>query len=229
MEPDSEAFWFAVGIAGSIALGIAMIPLRGLTPAANFTFVFMALTIIVAELGGRRAAIASAVTSALSLDFFLTEPYLKLTIADKHDVIAFAGLGACGLIAAAFGQRHEQREASRRHLELLHEALQAVEEAGPPAATLSRVLDKARVALQVASLAVHDEHGELVAATDRVANRPDPTVALPLIAGNRRTGKLEVWTAGRPVTPTERKVLSDLGRVIGARLALEAQPVAPAR
>jgi len=229
MEPDSEAFWFAVGIAGAIALGIAMIPLRGVTPAANFTFVFMALTIVVAELGGRRAAIASAVTSALSLDFFLTQPYLRLTIADKHDVIAFAGLSACGLIAAAFGQRHEQRVATRRHLDLLHDALQAVEEAGPPAPALSRILDRARVALPVASLVVRDEHGGLVVGTDRVAIRPDPTVALPLIAGNRRAGKLEVWTAGRPVTARERQVLSDLARVIGARLALEAQPVVPAR
>ena len=30
--------------------------------------------------------------SALSLDFFLTEPYLRLEIADKHDLIAFFGL-----------------------------------------------------------------------------------------------------------------------------------------
>ena len=81
------------------ALGIAS--MREMTAASNFAFLFVALTILVAELGGGRAAVATALSSALSLDFFLTRPYLRLTIADKHDIIAFVGLATCGLIAAA--------------------------------------------------------------------------------------------------------------------------------
>ena len=249
MDSDTEAFWFAVAGGGAILLGIGLIPLRGLTPAANFTFAFMALTIVVAELGGRRAAIMSAIASALSLDFFLTAPYMRLTMTQGHDIVAFTGLATCGLIAAAFGRRHERHEASRRHLDLLHEALRTMEEAGPPAPTLSRVLDLARTALPLSGLAVRDEHGALVVGTDRAASHATPAVSLDpgsllhpgataeptrrrrapfpsaglrltLVAGNRSKGALDVWGSGRPTTAADRQVLSDLARAIGARLAL---------
>ena len=55
-----------------------------------------------AEFGGRGPAVATAVVSALSLDFFLTQPYLHLAIADKHDLIATLGMAGCGLLVATF-------------------------------------------------------------------------------------------------------------------------------
>jgi len=67
----------------AILLGAALVPLRGYTTASNFAFAFVALTIVVAEMGGRGAAVATALCSGLSLDFFLTETYMKLTIAEK--------------------------------------------------------------------------------------------------------------------------------------------------
>ena len=74
---DSETLWIAIGALGAMALGVALIPLRTLTSASNLAFGFLALTIVVAELGGRTAGLATAVVSALSLNFFLTEPYLE--------------------------------------------------------------------------------------------------------------------------------------------------------
>jgi uncharacterized protein DUF4118 len=253
MDSESEAFWLAGGIGGAILLGIALIPLRGFTPAANFTFAFMALTIVVAELGGRRAAIASAVTSALSLDFFLTRPYLRLSMEDKHDLIAFVGLAICGLIAAAFGSARARRSAHRRHLDLLHEALLALPEAGPLATRLLQILDLARATLPVSSLAVRDDRGALVAGTPRAASYPRPSVSLnedallrpgseaeilqrrgaplppdgvslELFAANRTVGALELWGNGDPADANERRVIADLARAIGARLALTASP-----
>src|SRR5207245_6638117 len=104
MADDSEGpFYLALGAIAAILLGAALVPLRGYTTASNFAFVFVALTIAVAELGGRWAAVATALCSGLSLDFFLTQPYMQLTMYEKHDVIAVVGLTACGLIAAAFG------------------------------------------------------------------------------------------------------------------------------
>jgi hypothetical protein len=100
--------WMAAGAAGSLVLGIVLIPLRTVTAASNLAFVFLAFTIVVAELGGRPAALVTAVVSAMSLNFFLTEPYLTLTITKPDDVIAFVALAACGLIAAAFGKRRER-------------------------------------------------------------------------------------------------------------------------
>lgn len=98
-------FWLPAGALGAVALGVALIPLRSLTPVANLAFVFLAYTIVVAELGGRLAAFVTAVMSALSLNFFLTVPYLSLSIDAADDGIAFVALAGCGLIAATFGTR----------------------------------------------------------------------------------------------------------------------------
>jgi len=104
-ERSQGLFYASGGPIAAILTGMALTPLREATVASNFTFVFMALIIVVAEFGGRRAAVLTAVTSALSLDFFLTRPYLELSIHDKNDVIAFLGLAICGLIAAALGSK----------------------------------------------------------------------------------------------------------------------------
>src|SRR5262249_12900832 len=107
----------------AVALGMALTPLRTSVTASNLAFVFMALTIVVAEMGGRGPGLATAVVSALSLNFFLTEPYLSLEIQKPGDIGAFIGLGACGLIAAAFGRRRvrttEQVTRARGDLEVL--------------------------------------------------------------------------------------------------------------
>lgn len=93
-------YWVG-GPLAALVLGACLIPLRDLTPTANLTFAFVALTIVVAQFGGRTVGIATAVFSAMSLDFFLTRPYFRLAIEDKHDVVAFLGLAACGVIASA--------------------------------------------------------------------------------------------------------------------------------
>lgn len=122
-DRDESLILLGTGPLAAILLGLALVPLRDFTSASNFGFAFMALTILVAEYGGRRAAVATALCSALSLDFFLTKPYLRLTIVDKHDIIAFVGLGVCGLIAAALGSQRGKRVASlasaRKQLEML--------------------------------------------------------------------------------------------------------------
>jgi K+-sensing histidine kinase KdpD len=84
---------------------MVLVPVRDFTTASNFTFLFLALILVVAEFGGRKAAVATAVASALSLDFFLTQPYMTLAIQDKHDIIAFIGLAGCGLLAASLASQ----------------------------------------------------------------------------------------------------------------------------
>ena len=109
LKHGGRLFYLGAGPVVAVLLGMALAPWRDMTPASNFTFVFLALTILVAGFGGRWAAGATALVSALSLDFFLTEPYRRLAIAHKHDLIAFVGLAVCGLIAAAFGAQRSER------------------------------------------------------------------------------------------------------------------------
>jgi K+-sensing histidine kinase KdpD len=110
-DDDERTIYISMGPLGAILLGFALMPLREIVLASNLTFPFIILTIVVAELGGRRAAVVTALVSALSLDFFLTKPYLRLTIQGKHDITAFLGLAACGLVAAALASRRGRRPA----------------------------------------------------------------------------------------------------------------------
>lgn len=110
--PHSGLFYLPGGVFAAIVLGMALAPLRELTNAGNFVFAFVIVIIVVGELGGRAAAVATAACSALSLDFFLTKPYLSLRIEEKHDLIAFLGLALCGIVAAAFGSRHARAGAA---------------------------------------------------------------------------------------------------------------------
>lgn len=105
---EESRVWVVAGALGSMVLGIALIPLRSLTSASNLAFVFLVFTIVVAELGGRSAGLVTALVSAMSLNFFLTAPYLRLTISKPDDIVAFSALAACGLIAAAFGRRRDR-------------------------------------------------------------------------------------------------------------------------
>jgi K+-sensing histidine kinase KdpD len=251
MEDDGrDLLVMAFGAGGAILLGMALIPLRELTPAANFSFCFVVLIIVVAEMGGRRAALATAFVSVLSLDFFLTQPYLTLAMTEKHDLIAFLGLAACGLVAALFrGQRVSQASMSR-YLGLLDQALVSGEESGPASNAIGAVLESALHVLPVSAMMVRNPKGGTLLATTGAGGRPAPdltlhprsllptgvagtaqSLSLPdeggrckLVVTNRTVGYLDVWGTGRPLTDNERKLLAMLAHAIAMRLAIDADP-----
>lgn len=182
-QRDDRLFLLSGGSLGAILLGMMLVPVRDLTTASNFTFLFLALTIVVAEYGGRGAALATAVCSALSLNFFLTKPYLSLQIEGKDDLIAFAGLGGCGLIAAALaserGQRTTDIEGARRHLALLRAAVADLQDGSPMEQRLQQVLQATVKGVPLAAAVVRDERGYLVASADRADEmRPVPGLVL---------------------------------------------------
>lgn len=234
MDEDADRlFYLGGGPLAAILLGMAFVPLRDFTTASNFTFAFLALTIAVAEFGGRSAAVATALSSALSLDFFLTKPYLRLVIDEKHDIIAFAGLTVCGLVAAAFGSQRSRRvadlRAARGDLELLHLALLASSEALPLEQQLARIMEACRNALPVAAVLVRDPRGYILAASEGAHSRPVPDQileperlrALPgeggrlaLIAGQRQVGWLDLWGSGARPSAQSRRALTDVARLV---------------
>ncbi len=163
MARDDVLFYLGAGPIAAVGLGVALIPLREATTASNLAFAFLALTIVVGHAGGRWPATATAVASALSLNFFLTRPYLTLTIHGRDDVAAFLGLAACGLISAALGSVSGERLAKRRQLEVLYSAARDLELSGPATSRVQRLLESACAAFPVAALALRDESGRLIA------------------------------------------------------------------
>jgi hypothetical protein len=250
-EEGDRLIYLGGGPLAALLLGVVLVPMRGVTSASNFTFAFMALIIVVAELGGRGAALATALSSSLSLDFFLTEPYRRLAIADKHDVIAFLGLTACGLVAAAVGSQRGERaaalRATRAQLALVHSGLEQLEKGTSADVGLKRVLDAFRGALPLGAAVVRDTRGNLRAATDRAYGMPVPArdlgpdalaalaageplpregARLALVLGGRRLGWLDVWGNDRPASAQARQTLGGVAPLLAVILS-QADPTLP--
>ena len=249
---DSDRLgWAGGGAIAAVLLGMVLVPLRELASASNLTFVFLALTIVVAELGGGAAAVATALASSLSLDFFLTRPYLTLAMEDKHDLFAFVGLTACGLVAAAVGSHQSGRagalRACRARQELVRHALDQLAKGAPRDLAVARVLDASVGVLPVADAAVHDMAGNLLAATGAARGRPAPVARVdvlgeapaplglpslpddgarvPLVASGRVLGWLDVWgdaSAGK----AEAGDVADLARLLVLILVSPERPTA---
>ncbi len=179
MARDDSQILIGLGGFGAIALGIMLVPLRTVTAASNLAFVFLIFTIIVAELGGRTAGLVTAVVSALSLNFFLTEPYLNLAITKPDDIIAFVALAVSGLVAASFGRRRERSSevAGRTHRDL--ETLVRVAEGFVADVPVRSVLDDLRRSFRLGGLVLrHADERLIAAAPPEWSARPALGVAL---------------------------------------------------
>ncbi len=235
----------------AVLLGFALVPLRETVGASNLSFAFVVLTVVISAFGGRAAGVATALVSALSMDFFLTRPYLQLQIASTHDIIAFAGLTITGLVAASLGSpdRIAALRELRGHVQLLHVALRELEGGGPSDAELGRVLDRARDVLPVSALAVRDLHDRVIAVAPpryglepipaevveadtllprgfRAPPRPPPLpgrgARFAIVTRNRQVGWLDLWGDATPASAASRRTLSDLARLMGVILARDA-------
>ena len=66
-DGEDRTIYMAMGPLAAILLGFALMPLRDVAIASNFTFPFIILTILVAEFGGRPAAVARPRSSPRSV------------------------------------------------------------------------------------------------------------------------------------------------------------------
>ncbi len=194
-KQDDGVVWMVAGGFGSINLAILLIPLRTLTPASNLAFLFLAFTIVVAELGGRSAALMTALVSGMSLNFFLTEPYLSLSIEKRDDIIAFFALLGCGLIAAWFGKRRARvsEVASRARTEL--DVLKKVVDQLTAGAPLDETLGHLRTSFGLGALVLRDSDDRILGAAPVGAPPPStpktqltPETLVPSAADRLRFG-----------------------------------------
>ena len=187
---DSESLWIVIGPFGAMALGVILIPFRTLTSASNLAFGFLVLTIAVAEVGGRTAGLATAVVSALSLNFFLTEPYLTLTINRPDDIVAFVALAISGLIAAAFGRRRARSSEMLGRARDDIDALDRLAGSLTPRASLDVVLEDLRRAFRLGALVLRRADDRVVAAAPAARPTPAATLDPRTLLSNERDHRL---------------------------------------
>jgi Domain of unknown function (DUF4118) len=208
LEPDSAVMrsewtnvYLPIGALGAIALGIVLIPLRELTSASNMAFAFLVWTMVVGELGGRTAALTTAIVSGISLNFFLTRPYLTLQIHDRNDIIAFVALCVSGFIAAAFGRRRQASTAVATEvtagLDTIGRITKLLSGEARIEDRLRAVLDDVRGTFRLRAVALRDPRGRTVAMIDPegvglVARSPhelEPDTLLAVEGTHHRVGE----------------------------------------
>lgn len=98
-----------------LVCGVLALFRDGVTAAAAVLVLVLAV-VAAASTGIRLAGIAAAVSSGLWFDFFLTEPYGRLTIDDRSDVeaaVLLVIIGAAVTEIALWGHRQQERAARR--------------------------------------------------------------------------------------------------------------------
>src|SRR5688500_9998011 len=113
MEDRSErSFWIGIGGVAPVAVAGALVPLRDAIRHTNVALVLVVVVVMVAVAGGREAGAVSAVTSALSFDFFFTKPYLALRIDAARDIETTVLLLVVGLLVGQVALRGRRARSS---------------------------------------------------------------------------------------------------------------------
>jgi K+-sensing histidine kinase KdpD len=133
-----------IGVLGALLLSAAMLPLRG-----HLGNVFMALVLVIPVLlgsftGGRIAGVASAIAATLCFDFFFTEPYYSLRIANRNDTASAIALLIVALIASELGNRLQHVDRAARAERASFDRLCRVVEISSRGADVDDVVSSAR-------------------------------------------------------------------------------------
>ena len=111
----------AVGGLAPIFAAAILVPLRGRIASVNVILALTVVVVVAGALGGRGAGALSALTAALSYDFFHTRPFLSLLIHDADDVEMTVLLLVVGLLSGQLAWRARtamhQRDRGRNELE----------------------------------------------------------------------------------------------------------------
>jgi hypothetical protein len=112
--------WTVAAAMTPIAVAAALVPARDHVGNADIALVLVFVVVGLAAAGGRAAGAISAVTSALSFDFFHTRPYGHFRIESGSDVVTTLLLLAVGLLVGTLAAKAAQsrRLASTREDDL---------------------------------------------------------------------------------------------------------------
>lgn len=202
----SSVFWYVIGGAGPVLVGLALLPFETSAGRASVALILVLTVALVASSGRRGPTIGTAFSAALVCDVLYTEPRGRFTIDEVEDLVLVAELLAAGeeeeivVITAAFWLR-----------ELL--ALQDCR--------LDRGLDPASPTQIRAEGVVRV--GSLRWSTETIG-LPGPEADLPLNSNGRAIGRFVLTpTPGVPVLPDRLLTAAALADLVGSWLGAHGQ------
>lgn len=119
-----------VGALAAIAVAGLLEGVRGTVGSSNIALLLALVVTAAGIVGRRRGALATALSAALSYNFFHTEPIHTLRIAAAKDIFTVALLAGLGVLVGELSQRRvtAQRSSRAQHVELglLHTTAEAI-------------------------------------------------------------------------------------------------------
>jgi len=249
-RPDARSPWplAATAVLAPVVVALLLTPWRGRLTAADGALVLVVVIVAVATSGRRWAAALSAVSAALSFDFFLTRPFQSLQITRGSDLTTGVLLLVVGLLVgdlAARGRHHRTTaQEGRDHLAALHGVTGLAAAGGEPEDVARLVAEELRRLLPLRSctyatgdggLAAHVRPDGMVQVGTVVWNTEDlglplRGVDLPVRSGGATVGHfLLVPEPGEEVTRDALLAAVSLADQLGASVAAGPGPVAAHR
>jgi K+-sensing histidine kinase KdpD len=232
--------WLLAGL-GPIAVAAVLVPVREDLDNTNLALILVVVVVVAASVGGRGPAVLAALISTASYDFFLTRPYLTLTIDDADDVETAIILLVIGLIVGQLvvvGRR--RRSAAERGSDEVHRLHEVAEQvaAGASEAELVAVVE-GQISGLLGLRGCTFERGGATGVPHAVLNRngavegahgrrflgrafalPADGVSLPVLARGQEVGRLVLEPdSEHGVTLEERVVAVIMADLLGATLA----------
>ena len=158
LRSGADSRWGAlVGVVLVAGLSAALVPLRDDISRASPALVLVIPIVLAGLVGGRAAAVLTAVAAAVAFNVAFIPPYWTLEIHAPDDIVALAVFGfvavVVGTLVAREGERRQSAEERAAELQALNDELQTVQlererlaEEALRAAVLERV-DEQRAAL----------------------------------------------------------------------------------
>ena len=130
-------------LAGPLVIAVALVPLRGSVSSVNAALILVVVVVAVAANGNRPAGALAAASAAAWFDFFLTEPYLRFTIADRADIETTVLLLVVGLAVSQLAARARRLKVvtitDAGYLRRIHDTVEMARSANSPRVVVDHV------------------------------------------------------------------------------------------
>ncbi|MCB0958963.1 MAG: sensor histidine kinase KdpD [Acidimicrobiales bacterium] len=156
-----RAAGFVLAVLGLVALTEVLVGVRADFGLPGALMAYVLLVVAVALVGGTGVGLTTAVAAGLTVNWFLTEPYHTLTIADAENSAALVAFVVVGMVVSLLVSRSERRAAdatrARREAEALARASAGLALEADP---LPSVLDRVRSTFQLEGAALFLREGD---------------------------------------------------------------------